>query len=158
MIHERYKSVNSFSKIIDVSEGTVRNWISGRSEPSLSDIVRLCEVLETDPKWLMTGIQETPNLSYTLSSPKPSIRNLESSYPASEASKIRFNPALGRLVLKLVDEIDELDEQARNKLVEKVHNHLVAMDCRKPPEEEMIRQFIQLIRWIENSNASDAWF
>ncbi|OGS99744.1 MAG: hypothetical protein A3H99_04020 [Gallionellales bacterium RIFCSPLOWO2_02_FULL_59_110] len=49
------QSVNKFSKEIGVSEGTVRNWIAGKGEPDLSDLLKIIAATGTTFEWLSSG-------------------------------------------------------------------------------------------------------
>jgi transcriptional regulator with XRE-family HTH domain len=52
---EAYGSANSIAKIIERSEGAVRKWLRGESEPNVTDLRTLCEKTNTSIEWLVTG-------------------------------------------------------------------------------------------------------
>lgn len=47
--------VTKAASVIERSEGAVRKWCRGRSEPSASDIRRLCEASGYSAEWLLFG-------------------------------------------------------------------------------------------------------
>lgn len=71
---EAHGSANGIAKAIDRSEGAVRKWLRGESEPNVTDLRSLCEETQTSIEWLVTGrgrreapntgLQETPTLPY----------------------------------------------------------------------------------------------
>ncbi|MFI4909745.1 MAG: hypothetical protein ACHQHL_16855 [Steroidobacterales bacterium] len=48
-------SASSLAKAIARSEGAVRKWLRGESEPNVTDLRTLCEVTQTHIEWLVTG-------------------------------------------------------------------------------------------------------
>lgn len=50
-----YGSANSLATKIGRSEGAVRNWLSGKSEPGVSDLVAMCRETRTRVEWLVIG-------------------------------------------------------------------------------------------------------
>jgi transcriptional regulator with XRE-family HTH domain len=50
-----YGSANSLAKAICRSEGAVRNWLSGKSEPGVSDLVAVCRQTGARLEWLVIG-------------------------------------------------------------------------------------------------------
>ncbi|HWG30133.1 MAG TPA: hypothetical protein VN676_06250 [Steroidobacteraceae bacterium] len=71
---EAHGSANGIAKAIDRSEGAVRKWLRGESEPNVTDLRSLCEETQTSIEWLVTGrgrreapnsgLQETPTPPY----------------------------------------------------------------------------------------------
>ena len=67
---EAHGSANGIAKAIDRSEGAVRKWLRGESEPNVTDLRCLCEATHTSIEWLVAGrgrreappggLQETP--------------------------------------------------------------------------------------------------
>ncbi|MGH8137538.1 MAG: hypothetical protein ACREVV_04990 [Steroidobacteraceae bacterium] len=67
---EDYGSANSIARLIERSEGAVRKWLRGESEPNVTDLRTLCDQTQTSIEWLVTGrgrrdaapvsLQETP--------------------------------------------------------------------------------------------------
>jgi transcriptional regulator with XRE-family HTH domain len=65
-----YGSANAIARAIERSEGAVRKWLRGDSEPNVTDLRSLCEKTHTSIEWLVTGrgereaiplgVQETP--------------------------------------------------------------------------------------------------
>ncbi|MBS0420177.1 MAG: hypothetical protein JSR66_20880 [Proteobacteria bacterium] len=52
---DAYGSANSIAKTIERSEGAVRKWLRGESEPNVTDLRTLCEQTQTSIEWLVTG-------------------------------------------------------------------------------------------------------
>jgi hypothetical protein len=52
---DAYGSANSIAKSIERSEGAVRKWLRGESEPNVTDLRTLCERTDTSIEWLVTG-------------------------------------------------------------------------------------------------------
>jgi transcriptional regulator with XRE-family HTH domain len=48
-------SASSLAKAIARSEGAVRKWLRGESEPNVTDLRALCEVTQIRIEWLVTG-------------------------------------------------------------------------------------------------------
>lgn len=73
-----YGSASTLAKSIDRSEGAVRKWLRGESEPNVTDLRSLCEETQTSIDWLVTGrgarqpglmVHETP-ATYEVSPPR----------------------------------------------------------------------------------------
>lgn len=52
-----YKSTSALARDVGVSEGTLRKWMRGESEPRRSDLVSLATATQSDLSWLITGIE-----------------------------------------------------------------------------------------------------
>src|SRR5512142_875657 len=52
---DAYGSANSIAKAIERSEGAVRKWLRGESEPNVTDLRALCQHTGTCVEWLVTG-------------------------------------------------------------------------------------------------------
>ena len=52
---DAYGSASGLAKAIDRSEGAVRKWLRGESEPNVTDLRSLCEQTGTNIEWLVTG-------------------------------------------------------------------------------------------------------
>ncbi|HET9389471.1 MAG TPA: helix-turn-helix transcriptional regulator [Steroidobacteraceae bacterium] len=52
---EAHGSANSIARTIERSEGAVRKWLRGESEPNVTDLRALCEHTNTSIEWLVTG-------------------------------------------------------------------------------------------------------
>jgi transcriptional regulator with XRE-family HTH domain len=71
---DAWGSTNSIAKAIERSEGAVRKWLRGESEPNVTDLRTLCEHTHTSIEWLVTGhgrreappggLQESPAPDY----------------------------------------------------------------------------------------------
>jgi len=52
---DAYGSASGLAKAIDRSEGAVRKWLRGESEPNVTDLRCVCERTATNIEWLVTG-------------------------------------------------------------------------------------------------------
>jgi transcriptional regulator with XRE-family HTH domain len=52
---DSYGSTSALARHIDRSEGAVRKWLRGQSEPSVSDLRAICTITETNIEWLVMG-------------------------------------------------------------------------------------------------------
>ncbi len=52
---ESHGSANGIAKAIERSEGAVRKWLRGESEPNVTDLRSLCQETQTSIEWLVTG-------------------------------------------------------------------------------------------------------
>jgi hypothetical protein len=50
-----YGNTSSLARSIERSEGAVRKWLRGLSEPNVSDLRTICEVTHTSVEWLVMG-------------------------------------------------------------------------------------------------------
>lgn len=55
-----YGTVSATAAAIDRSEGALRKWIRGVSEPNASDLRAICELTGTRIDWLVFGENRTP--------------------------------------------------------------------------------------------------
>jgi len=73
-------SASSLAKAIARSEGAVRKWLRGESEPNVTDLRALCEVTQTRIEWLVTGggprqLQVEPDAGSTVRETPPPYRH-----------------------------------------------------------------------------------
>jgi len=52
---DAYGNASALAKTIERSEGAVRKWLRGESEPNVTDLRSLCEETGTSIEWLVTG-------------------------------------------------------------------------------------------------------
>jgi SOS-response transcriptional repressor LexA len=52
----RYLTQTKIAKIMNVSQGAVGHWISGRRTPSIEELLKLAEILQTNVDYLTNGI------------------------------------------------------------------------------------------------------
>jgi hypothetical protein len=134
---DAYGSANSIAKAIERSEGAVRKWLRGESEPNVTDLRTLCERTQTSIEWLVTGrgrreaihthLSETPapNHENALNSPPLSYSLLEAIMDAveNEVRKDDFDLSSSKrsmLVTALYDMFQEsqrIDGEAVARLV-----------------------------------------
>lgn len=96
-------SASSLAKAIARSEGAVRKWLRGESEPNVTDLRMLCDVTQTRIEWLVTG--EGPRQMQSEADTTPSARE--------GAPHHRYSPP-GRLDLPLLEAVmAAADEQLR---------------------------------------------
>jgi transcriptional regulator with XRE-family HTH domain len=53
---DAYGSASGLAKAIERSEGAVRKWLRGESEPNVTDLRSVCEQTGTSIEWLATGL------------------------------------------------------------------------------------------------------
>ena len=94
---DAYGSANSVAKSIERSEGAVRKWLRGESEPNVTDLRTLCDQTQTSIEWLVTG-RGRREVVHTPPAPAPagvplSVALLESIIDAveTEVSKDELN-------------------------------------------------------------------
>jgi transcriptional regulator with XRE-family HTH domain len=81
---DTYGSANSVAKAIERSEGAVRKWLRGESEPNVTDLRTLCEQTQTSIEWLVTGRGRREAIHSHLSeAPGPNSENAPHSPPLS---------------------------------------------------------------------------
>jgi transcriptional regulator with XRE-family HTH domain len=96
-------SASSLAKAIARSEGAVRKWLRGESEPNVTDLRAVCQVTQTRIEWLVTG--EGPRQVQTESDAGSNVR--ESPPPYRQ-------PPHGKLDLPLLEAVmAAADEQLR---------------------------------------------
>jgi hypothetical protein len=52
---DSYGSTSALARSIDRSEGALRKWLRGQSEPNVTDLRALCEETATSVEWLVMG-------------------------------------------------------------------------------------------------------
>lgn len=52
---DSYGSTNAIARVINRSEGAVRKWLRGQSEPNVSDLRAICDATGTSVEWLVMG-------------------------------------------------------------------------------------------------------
>lgn len=52
---DAYGSASGLAKAIERSEGAVRKWLRGESEPNVTDLRTVCDQTGTSIEWLVTG-------------------------------------------------------------------------------------------------------
>lgn len=52
---DAYGSTSALARRLERSEGALRKWLQGKSEPNVSDLRRICEATGTNVEWLVTG-------------------------------------------------------------------------------------------------------
>lgn len=66
---ESYGTVSAAAAAIQRSEGALRKWIRGTSEPNASDLRSICELTGTHIDWLLYGDNGTPSPALRASVP-----------------------------------------------------------------------------------------
>lgn len=59
LLNDKSLSQNELAKALGVSEGTVRNWLAGRGEPGVSQIIAIVDFANVDVAWLL-GVNDAP--------------------------------------------------------------------------------------------------
>jgi hypothetical protein len=70
---DAYGSASGLAKAIGRSEGAVRKWLRGESEPNVTDLRSVCEQTGTSIEWLVTGngLRDTQSLGVRDPPPPP---------------------------------------------------------------------------------------
>lgn len=84
-----YGSTSALARSIERSEGAVRKWLRGQSEPGVSDLRAICEATHTNIEWLVMGRGEQRGLA---------VRD-------SGASGSGDDEPLGKLNYKLMEDV-----------------------------------------------------
>jgi transcriptional regulator with XRE-family HTH domain len=96
-------SASGLAKAIGRSEGAVRKWLRGESEPNVTDLRTLSQATQTRVEWLVSG--EGPRQMTGESDPRPLIRDTAPAHGPS---------ARGALDLPLLEAVmTAADEQIR---------------------------------------------
>jgi transcriptional regulator with XRE-family HTH domain len=86
-----YGSANALAGAIERSEGALRKWLRGKSEPTVSDLRAICEATHTSIEWLVTGRGDPKG--FGIRSPAPCSeaqrRDLYRRCDAGEADAVR---------------------------------------------------------------------
>lgn len=132
---DAHGSANSIARSIQRSEGAVRKWLRGESQPNVTDLRALCEHTHTSIEWLVTGrgrreavqvLQETPPPTYANGPHKPlnytlleAIMDAIDAQVRTDALDLPF-PKRSMLVVTLYDlfqESQKVDAEAVARLV-----------------------------------------
>lgn len=93
-------SASGLAKAIARSEGAVRKWLRGESEPNVTDLRMLCQVTQTRIEWLVTG--EGPREVHP--APDAGAEMTQSPPPCSASSHASLDLPLLEAVMAVVDE------------------------------------------------------
>jgi transcriptional regulator with XRE-family HTH domain len=85
-----YGSTSALARSIQRSEGAVRKWLRGQSEPAVSDLKAICEATHTNVEWLVMGRGEQRGMA---------VRDPHGSPGSGE------NEPLGKLDYKLMEDV-----------------------------------------------------
>jgi transcriptional regulator with XRE-family HTH domain len=58
-----YGSTSGLARAIERSEGAIRKWLRGQSEPAVSDLRTICDVTGTNVEWLVMGRGDQKGMS-----------------------------------------------------------------------------------------------
>jgi hypothetical protein len=95
-----FGSVNSLAKAIGRSEGAVRKWLRGESEPAVRDVRGVCERCRVNVEWLVSGRGRREAGSPYLQESPPDYRNRETPGPFLGA----LDTELLEAIIRAVDE------------------------------------------------------
>jgi transcriptional regulator with XRE-family HTH domain len=90
-VTEAHGGASALARAITRSEGAVRKWLRGESEPSVSDLRAICATTATSATWLIDGANEDA----------PADGGIDA--PRSVASDVRADCALLEKLLERVD-------------------------------------------------------
>lgn len=94
---QAYGSTTAMARDLNRSEGAIRKWLRGRSEPNVTDLRRICEISGTNVEWLVVG--RGARLGPT------QVRNTVAA-PTAGVMRVPFNHQLHEDISTLLD--DEL--------------------------------------------------
>ena len=69
-VTQNHGGASALARVIQRSEGAVRKWLRGESEPNVSDLRAICLATATDVGWLVTGDGECEALALRDSAPR----------------------------------------------------------------------------------------
>jgi transcriptional regulator with XRE-family HTH domain len=92
---EAYGSASGLAKAIERSEGAVRKWLRGESEPNVTDLRSVCEQTGTSIEWLVAGRGQREALGLGVREPAAGYQN---------SAPERLNHALHEGVMGAVEE------------------------------------------------------
>jgi transcriptional regulator with XRE-family HTH domain len=92
---EAYGSASGLAKAIERSEGAVRKWLRGESEPNVTDLRSVCEVTGTSIEWLVAARGQREAIP-------PGVREPAASYQNNAPA--RLNQALHDEIMVAVSE------------------------------------------------------
>ena len=72
---DAYGSASSLAKAIERSEGAVRKWLRGESEPNVTDLRSVCDQTGTSIDWLVTGRGQRQVLAAGIRDAPPPYQN-----------------------------------------------------------------------------------
>ena len=58
-LNEKNMSQKEFSEETGISQSTISEWKSKRTNPTSEKIMIICKVLDVTPEWLLSGIENT---------------------------------------------------------------------------------------------------
>jgi transcriptional regulator with XRE-family HTH domain len=90
-------SVSTLAATIGRSEGAVRNWLSGRTEPAVSDLLAICRTTNIRVEWLLTGAGSSDPAAVD------AVREPQRAYGAAEGTP-PLDEALLRLICEALEE------------------------------------------------------
>lgn len=79
---------SQFAKAIGRSEGALRNWLTRRSQPVVSDILRICAASGTRVEWLMIGRGPRKEAESSQVSEAPSLYQVKPQAPDEELLQV----------------------------------------------------------------------
>ncbi len=111
---DAYGSANSIAKAIERSEGAVRKWLRGESEPNVTDLRAICEQTRTSIEWLVTGRGAREAVQVLESPSSPEYQNPANRPPLSYGL---LEAIMDAIDLEVTKEALELPSPKRSMLV-----------------------------------------
>jgi transcriptional regulator with XRE-family HTH domain len=138
---DAYGSANSIAKAIERSEGAVRKWLRGESEPNVTDLRTLCERTQTSIEWLVTGRGRREAIhTHLYETPAPNHENEPNNPPLSHSLLEAIMDAVEHEVRK--DDFD-LPSSKRSMLVTALYD--MFQESRKV-DVEAVARLVKLAR------------
>jgi DNA-binding phage protein len=97
-----HRNTSSLAKAIGRSEGALRNWLTRRSEPTVSNVIAICRATGTRVEWLMIGRGHRREVEVG------EVRELDVPYRAASA------PALDEALLRAIAEAVERETRTQS--------------------------------------------
>lgn len=135
---EAYGSASGLAKAIERSEGAVRKWLRGESEPNVTDLRSVCEQTGTSIEWLVAGRGQREALG-------PGVR--ETAPPYQNAPHEQVNTALLEGIIAAVEEelrSAGLTLHVAKKSVLEAHLYDLCRE-RKEVDREAVARLVKLV-------------
>ena len=93
-------SQRAFSQILGVNQQKVSRWETGRFEPSLDEVITICNSLHVSADWLL-GLSDSRGVSITATDHSVAANNSTVSTPPECATLLRIIESQQRVIEKL---------------------------------------------------------
>ncbi len=145
---QKFGNISRIAQMCGFSEGAVRSWRDGRSDPSRSRCLTLAGSLGISLAWLMTG---EGNMMEDKRAPSPVTAPATTATPSMDARLL--SSAIGVLQATLKSTGNELSVEDRADLLVQYYNALANPDpvARAEGLSEVHRHFVERVRHTKSS-------